>query len=389
MRILFVSHTGAGSRAERALLGLTERLDALEISLLSPAGEFREQALRSGAPCQPLDESAPGRLPGGLAHIRHRVREWKPDIIHALDTKSGVMSLVATMGMRVRIVWQLQDASPESPLTPASRLLFALSTRAHAVCVGGYTKRKSVRMHRIDDAVDPVLFHPATRTDRRVDASSLRNGFGFSAGAFVMAMVSRITESEGLLEVIRIFPAILAQVPKAVLLIAGTPSNKRDWEYRSRIDQSIKDLGLTGRICLTGEREDMAPLYRGIDALIVNSAAEPSIASLLQAMACGRPVVAVNVGGAPKVIRNRHNGLLFEAGNYSELVRHLVGLAASLPVRDEMGARARESVTCQFTTDIQRTQLLAMYHRVLQSLHLSSTDRFDNTRSDITQRARL
>ncbi|MDQ1472851.1 MAG: hypothetical protein QOJ99_4331 [Bryobacterales bacterium] len=389
VRILFISYAGAESRAERALLCLTERIRALEISLLSPAGDLQKQILPWGVECRLLNESG---APSGraIAQIRNRVREWKPDIIHALNTRSGVLALLATVGMSVRVVWQAQDVCSESPLTAVIRVLLAASARAHVVRVDGYLKRKSDRVHVLDKAIDPILFHPATRTDRRVDASSLRNEFGFSTGAFVVAMVGRITASQGQLEIIRAFPAILARIPRAVLLIAGTPLSKSDWEYRARMDQAIKHLELTGRICLTGEQQNMAPFYRGIDALIVNSAAEPFGLSILEAMACGRPVVAADVGSARKFIQSRLNGLLYETGNYSELAEHLVGLAASLPGRDEMGARARESVTCRFTIDIQRTQLLAIYKRVLDTKHhLLRTTRFNSKQSDATERARL
>jgi D-inositol-3-phosphate glycosyltransferase len=93
---------------------------------------------------------------------------------------------------------------------------------------------------------------------------------------------------------------------------------------------------------------------------------------LLEAMACGRPVVSANVGGVPEIIHDRRNGLLYEPRDYARLARHLADLAENPALSRTVGEHARETVATRFTIPIQVAQLVDIYRRVVGEIAVSA-----------------
>jgi glycosyltransferase involved in cell wall biosynthesis len=371
MRIVFVSHTGEVGGAEQILLSIMGQLSMCELTLLSPVGSLPDHASQLGVSCSPFEN-----LIRALPRIRRCVRNAVPDLIHAGSLRAGIVAAIATVGMPVRVLWHIHGGMPAGPAGLAVRLFFLVSRRISAVCASNATSHcfrgrllthltARRRIHVLHNGIDPARFHPATHTDREVDARSLRDCLGLPAKAFVVGTTGHMTERKGYLELIRAFPAILARVPSAVLLIAANPVSRKDWEYRARMDDAIRELALNDRVYLTGYRENMTAVFRGISVLVANTQREPLGLAVLEAMACGMPVIAANVGGAAEIIRNGRNGFLYEPGDYPQLVEYLAGLAESTQLATPIRASARETVAGLFTTDVHISQLTGIYRRTL------------------------
>ena len=84
---------------------------------------------------------------------------------------------------------------------------------------------------------------------------------------------------------------------------------------------------------------------------------------LLEAMAYSVPVVTTPVGGIPDVIRHGENGLLVEAGNVADIAVSLRRLLASASLREDMGAKGRESVA-QFSAEFVARDWLSLYESI-------------------------
>jgi glycosyltransferase involved in cell wall biosynthesis len=88
----------------------------------------------------------------------------------------------------------------------------------------------------------------------------------------------------------------------------------------------------------------VAEEMRRSDILCLPSFTEGSPNVIKEAMACGLPVVASRVGGVPDLVREGETGLLFEAGDASQLRSCLAKLVADGYLRQKMGAAAREHI---------------------------------------------
>ena len=97
---------------------------------------------------------------------------------------------------------------------------------------------------------------------------------------------------------------VVRQVPDARFLIAG------EGELRPSLEKQIKDARLEKHVILAGFRPDVLSLHKSFDLFVLSSTTEGLGTSLLDAMACGKPIVATAAGGIPEVVEDGVTGLL-------------------------------------------------------------------------------
>jgi len=101
------------------------------------------------------------------------------------------------------------------------------------------------------------------------------------------------------------------------------------------------------------------------DALVLSSESENAPLTILEAMSCGLPVIASNVGGIPEQITDGENGFLIPLKNPEKIAGAALKLSADEKLLAEMGAKARATVLQHFTKDKVLDQYLAVYESVL------------------------
>ncbi|MGF1786036.1 glycosyltransferase family 4 protein [Photobacterium swingsii] len=132
----------------------------------------------------------------------------------------------------------------------------------------------------------------------------LREELDLPADKTIVISVGWLIERKGHHHVIR----AINDVPNALLLIAGNgPEDKN-------LKQLVKSLGLENRVCFLGQQPQavLNQYYGAADILALASSREGWANVLLEAMACGTPVVATKIWGSPEVVQDTHAGLLVE-----------------------------------------------------------------------------
>jgi glycosyltransferase involved in cell wall biosynthesis len=147
----------------------------------------------------------------------------------------------------------------------------------------------------------------------------------------------------------------LKSLPDTTLLIAG------DGEERGRLEQQIAATGLSGRVRLLGEvaHEDLPSLYSAADALVLASSREGWANVLLEAMACGTPVVATDVWGTAEVVATPEAGVLIRERSSPAIAEGLRTLFARMPDRAATRAYAE-----RFSWDATTEGQLAVFRRL-------------------------
>lgn len=180
------------------------------------------------------------------------------------------------------------------------------------------------RIHALRNGVDLDLFYPEPRAETRAT-------LGFDG--YTLLSVGHLIERKGHDKVI----AALPQLPDVRLVIVG------DGPERSQLIALCHRLRVHDRVRFAGllTQPQLRTCYSAADALVLASSREGWANVLLEAMACGAPVLASDVGGTAEVVRGHAAGLLLRensAGGVADAVRRL---RANPPSRDATCAHAR------------------------------------------------
>lgn len=208
----------------------------------------------------------------------------------------------------------------------------------------------SIPCHRIPNGVDLRAFAPASGEERRALRSRLR----LPEDRVVCAFVGRLTSQKD--------PDLLLDAwtmgrwPQAHLVLVG------DGPLRRALEARVASDPLAGRVTFAGATSAVAQYLRAVDLLVLPSRAEGMPNALLEAMACGLPVVATDLAGNREVLGNDGKaGLLVPPGDALGLAHAIETLVNAPSLRREAGAFARARVQERF--DIRRVagEYLSLY----------------------------
>jgi glycosyltransferase involved in cell wall biosynthesis len=121
------------------------------------------------------------------------------------------------------------------------------------------------------------------------------------------------------------------------------------------------------RVHFLGSRSDIPDLLRGLDLFVLPSINEGISNTILEAMACGVPVVASRVGGNPELVRDGIDGTLFPAGDAAALAACLEMYLGNDEMCRERGRNGRERVLAGFSVAKMVAQYEAVWRRVARA----------------------
>jgi glycosyltransferase involved in cell wall biosynthesis len=139
-------------------------------------------------------------------------------------------------------------------------------------------------------------------------------------------------------------------------------SGRLDQDVGPALEDQAQRLGLWPDVIeFRGDVSDMPPVYREATVCVLTSDYEGTPNVLLEAMACGLPVIATRVGGVPDIVRHGHCGLLHDPDDLDGLTASLVAMAKNPGLRIEMGRRARAYVEQNHSPQILPGHLAGLY----------------------------
>ena len=143
--------------------------------------------------------------------------------------------------------------------------------------------------------------------------------------------------------------AIVANQPGDVEFIIAGDDKSRTGENRQRLEALISQLGLTGRVSLLGRCDDLQQLLSTFDLFVSPSRLESFGLAIVEAMACGVPVVATRTGGAGEIIKDGETGRLVPVGNAKALAKEICDLVENSAERARLSENARRDVADRFS----------------------------------------
>jgi len=146
-----------------------------------------------------------------------------------------------------------------------------------------------------------------------------------------------------------------------------------DWydERKVAITKKIKELGLDKNVIELGIVKDIQLLMAACDVFVAPFRNTDGVAdqpvSILEAMACGKPVIATNVGGIPEIVEHKINGLLVEPGDVHELKNALLYILENKNEARKMSDNAAKYIAENYGMEVAVKKMERVYEGVIQN----------------------
>jgi L-malate glycosyltransferase len=335
-----------------------------------PRGELRRRAsegleLIPLVPRMEMDLTAAWRL----ARV---VKQLRPDVIHAHDPHGLAMAALAlSLGAGAK------SGAPAPPLVASRRVDFHLKGNSfsrwkHRQVDCFIAASEAIRRMLVADGV------PAERTTtvhegidlRHVQAAppvNVHEAFWLPHGAPVVGNVAALVPHKGQRHLIEAAHLVVRDMPDARFVILG------EGELRDALERQVREYHLEKHVLLPGFRTDVLGCIKSFDLFAMSSVTEGLGTSLLDAMACGRPIVATRAGGIPEIVEDGVQGLLVEPRDHRAMARAIVMLLRDEPRRRAMGDAGYARVGARFTVERMVEQTAAVYARVAGTPHVMDT----------------
>lgn len=325
-----------------------------------PDGALRQRAkegleLLPLAPRMEMDLSAAWRLSRAIKQLR-------PDVVHAHDPHA-----VAMAGLALSMSTQPRRA----PLVASRRVDFRLKGNAFSrwkydqvdlfICASeairkilladGVPEQRAVTVH---EGID--LAHVAA-----APAAALHEELWLPHGSPIVGNVAALVPHKGQRHLVEAAAMVVKQVADARFVIAG------EGELRESLEHQIKTHGLEKHVILAGFRPDVLSLHKAFDIFVMSSVMEGLGTSILDAMACGKPVIATTAGGMPEIVQDGETGLLVPPRDDRALATAIVRLLKDEPLRRRMGANGLSLANSRFSAERMVAETLSVYETVVRA----------------------
>jgi glycosyltransferase involved in cell wall biosynthesis len=302
------------------------------------AEPFRSRAAALGAAC--VDLPPGGKLdPGRILRLRSAFRAGNYSLIHTHDTRGGLLGRLAAKGTAIAVLHTVHTPSFFLPRSPAAVFSYRAMERilnaffSDGVIFVSPTIRRMYLDGRLVNAAKAHLIPNGLEADwLDMPPKKVRAG-----GGITFLYVGRLAVEKGMHLLADAFSRAAARLPRARLMVVG------DGPLRETILQAAGRGGWAERLEMTGglDRDRTRRKMRAADAFILPSRFESMSYTLLEAMACGLPCIAADVGGNRDLIEDGKTGLLVPAGDPTALGEAMIRLAKSAALRNHLGKAGR------------------------------------------------
>ena len=179
----------------------------------------------------------------------------------------------------------------------------------------------------------------------------------------IIGTVARLSPEKDYLTMLAAFRLVANQMPEARLVFVG--DGPCDAELRAKTGE----LGLQDRVKFLGMRSDICKLLNTFSLFSLSSTTEGLSMTVLEAMACGTPVVATDVGGNREMVHPPECGLLVPAQNPAALAEAYLRLLRNPHERLPMAVSSRQRIVQDFSVHSMLRQYLALYDELLATKH--------------------
>lgn len=287
-----------------------------------------------------------------LRNLFFKIRKEKPDIIHcnSATTKYSFFAVLSARILKIPFIWHNRTLDSAGW---KEQLIAKLST--NVVVISDVVARKFGKFEnkvvKIYNGVDIEVFKP-------IDVSDFKKELKIDKNKKVIGIISRLDWWKGHKLFLEAAKKISELRKDVLFLIAG------EGPERENIEKLIRNFGLTSKVILLGFRSDMPRVINLCDVVINPSIKpEPFGRVIIESMACGKVVVATNLGGVKEIIDDGIDGFLIEPD--SKIIANLIiKLLLDKNLYEKISLNAVKKVKEKFLLQRQIQGIESLYEKV-------------------------
>ena len=359
----FVSHRLPMARAAKAA--------GYEVHVAARVGDCADKIVGEGFTLHRIEwrrgSMNPFRLLAAVAETRRLYRRLGPDLVHHVAVLPVAIGSLAAFGLPVRVL----NAFTGLGFAFASKTARARLLRGLAGALLGWLLRRpnsTVLVQNPDDRT--VIAKLGVPPDR----IAMIAGSGVDVDAFTplaepgdsvvtAAFVGRLLDHKGVRTLVRAHEILIGRGVTVRLLLAGTPDPLNPTSIPADLLDRWRKIP---NLALLGHVDDVRSVWRQAHIAVLPSRGGEGIPmSLLEAAACGRPLVATDVPGCREVARQGVTGLMVPPDDPAALADAIETLANDAAMRLRFSRAARRLVSDEFSSARIQREIVALYARLL------------------------
>ncbi|OGW25945.1 MAG: hypothetical protein A2X59_12325 [Nitrospirae bacterium GWC2_42_7] len=230
------------------------------------------------------------------------------------------------------------------------RIIVMSDELRHKVLIEGFPEKK---IARIPNGVNTELFYPCSDKERK----ELKNNNKL-LNKKVLVYSGWLVEGKGLDTLLEAFRLVVSENRETKLLLLGKGPLK------DRLKDKADSLNISDKVCFKGNVTNVHEFLNSADIFVFPSFREGMPNSLLEAMACGLPVIASRIGGIVDIVEDNKSAILFDPGDVSGLASAIIKLLNNDEIRQALGAEARKRIEGGFSIDRVADEYIKLYEKL-------------------------
>jgi len=303
-------------------------------------------------------------------------KKEKPDIVHSITPKAGLLSMIAArlagVPHRLHTFTGLIFPSKTGPIKHVLILMDKLLCKcATNIYPEGSGVKSDMINYKITDkplnviangninGIDADFFSNQLFDQQQV--SYLKKQYDIQQNDFVFVFIGRLVKDKGINELVKAFSNLNKKKPHIKLFLVG------DFEpgLNPLEDGTLAEIKTNENIIYVGFQTDVRPFLQVADVFILPSYREGFPNSVLQACSMSVPCIVTNVNGSNEIIENELNGIIINKKSTIELEESMANMVDHKYDLAKMGAMSRQKIIDKFTIKLVWKSLLEEYKNLL------------------------
>ncbi len=390
MKILFLDQSGNLGGAELCLIDIAKNYRDNCLVGLFADGTFPHLLQQHDIPVQVLtDRSIQVRKESGLVKGLSSLGKLAPliskvvqlssdyDLIYANTQKALVVGALASAIARRPLVYHLHDILSTDHFSRINlRIAVTLANRFASLVIANSLATESAFIAAGGrPGITKVIYNGFESNLYKINDSALdelKENLGVK-GKFLIGHFSRLSPWKGQ----HILIESLKDCPEDVTVILVGDALFGEQDYVRNLHQKVAELGLENRVKFLGFRSDIVPLMTACDLIVHSSTApEPFGRVIVEAMLCGKPVIAAKAGGAVELVETNKTGWLVSPGDPIELANAIANCRQQPQLAATIASQARDIASQRFNLTAIHQQIDRLLFSLLNSEQTNLKRRF-------------